>query len=548
MPTLTTAQATVDSLLAHGIGKVYAVPGVHNDPLFDAFYHVRDRLRVIHARTEQGAAYMALGAALASGEPQVFSVVPGPGLLNASTALLTAHAMSAPVVGLIGQIPNDSIDRGLGHLHELHDQLGLARHIVKHARRIRAPFEAPAAVAEAIAIALSGRRGPVMVECAMDMWNRGGPVGEPEVRAPLRTPIDRAAVAKAAALLAGSKRPLIVVGGGAKDASAEVIALAEMLEAPVFSFRAGHDVVPTAHRLAMNFPVGRRLWADADVVLGIGSRMLLQQEMWGTDDDLAIIRIDIDPDAPARLRPPAVAVVGDAADALRELLQVLPAAARGHAARASREPELRAHRAWLADRLATLQPQMDFLRAIRAALPDDGIFVEDVTQMGFAGRLAFPVTRARTYLSAGSQDNLGWAYATALGAKAAQPERAVVAVCGDGGFMYHAMELATAVHHGIAAVAVVFDNGCFGNVKLLQEQQWGGRLIANELSNPDFVQLARSFGVAAFRATTPPELERTLREALALGKPALVHVPCGEMSSPWDMILMPRVRGAGRGS
>ncbi len=547
MRTLTTAQATVESLLAHGVRSVYAVPGVHNDPLFDAFYHVRDRLRVVHARTEQGAAYMALGAALATGEPQVLSVVPGPGLLNASTALLTAHAMSAPVVGLVGQIPNDDIDRGLGHLHELHDQLGLARHIVKHAQRIRAPFEAPTVMAEAFAAALSARRGPVMVECAIDMWNCSGTVGEPEVRAPLRAPVDGAAIAKAAALLAGSKRPLIAVGGGAKDAGAEVAALAEMLEAPVFSFRAGRDVVPSAHRLAMNFPVGHRLWADADVVLAVGSRMLFQQQMWGADDDLAIIRIDIDPDAPARWRPPAAAVVADAADALRELLRVLPAAIAERGARASREAELAAHRAWLADRLAKLEPQMDFLHAIRAALPDDGIFVEDVTQLGFAGRLAFPVTRPRTYFSAGSQDNLGWAYATALGAKAAQPERAVVAVCGDGGFMYHVMELATAVRHGIAAVAVVFDNGCFGNVKLLQEQQWGGRLIANDLTNPDFVALAQSFGVAAFCATTAPELERALRDAFALGKPALVHVPCGEMASPWDMILMPRVRGAGRG-
>lgn len=545
MRTLTTARATVESLLAHGIGTVYAVPGVHNDPLFDAFYHVRDRLRVIHARTEHGAAYMALGAALATGEPQVFAAVPGPGLLNASSALLTARAMSAPVIGLIGQIPNSDIDRGLGHLHELHDQVGLVRHIARYAERIRAPFEAPTIVAEAFHRALSGRRGPAIVECAMDIWNRSGPVGEPQVRAPVRPPIDREAIAQAAALLAGSKRPLLVVGGGAKDASAEVIALAQMLEAPVFAFRAGRDVVPSAHRLAVNFPIGQRLWAEADVVLGIGTRMLLQQQTWGTDEALALIRIDVDPDEPSRLRAPAVAVVGDSADALRALLQVLPAMLGEHSPRASREAELSMHRAWLGERLAKLQPQMDFLHAIRAALPDDGIVVEDVTQMGFAGRLAFPVTGPRTYLSAGSQDNLGWAWATALGAKAAQPGKAVVAICGDGGFMYHVMELATAVHHGIAAVAVVFDNQCFGNVRLLQNQRWGGRLIASDLTNPDFGQLARSFGVAAFRAGTASELEHALREALALGAPALVHVPCGEMPSPWDMIHMPRVRGPG---
>lgn len=539
MRTLTTAQATVESLLAHGIDAVYGVPGVHNDPLFDAFYHVRDRLRVIHTRTEHGAAYMALGASLATNLPQVFSVVPGPGLLNASTALLTARSMWAPLIGLVGQIPNEHIDRGLGHLHELHDQPGLARHFAKFTARIRAPFEAPALVAQAFEAALSGRRGPAIVECAMDVWNRAAPVPEPAVRTVAKPPVDAAQVARAAQQLAHAQRPLIVVGGGARDAGAEVLALAELLEAPVLSYRAGRDIVPSTHRLAVNFTIGHRLWREADLVLGIGTRMFLQQDMWGVDRDLAIIRIDIDPDEPARYVRPAVALVGDSVQVLRALLDALRA---DPGRRASRAEELQTHREWLAERLARLQPQMDFLRAMRAALPEDGIFVEDVTQLGFAARLAFPVAQPRTFLSAGSQDNLGWAYATALGAKAARPGKAVIAVCGDGGFLYHATELATAAHHRIAAVAIVFDNQSFGNVRRLQADHWGGRLIACELTNPDFCRFAESFGVASFRAHTPAELERSLKAALALDAPALVHVPCGEMPSPWDMILMPRVR------
>ena len=150
MPRLTTAEATVETLLCHGIDTVYALPGLHHDPLFDAFYHAgannaEGRLRVIHPRHEQTAAYMALGAALATGKPQVFAVVPGPGMLNAGAALLTAYGMNAPVIGLIGQIPQADIDRGHGHLHEIHDQLGLLRHITKWAERIRSPQEAPAA-------------------------------------------------------------------------------------------------------------------------------------------------------------------------------------------------------------------------------------------------------------------------------------------------------------------------------------------------------------------------------------------------------------------
>ena len=164
MPRLSTAEATVETLLRHGLDTVYALPGLHQDPLFDAFYHAADRLRVIHPRHEQTAAYMALGAALATGKPQAFGVVPGPGLLNAGAAILTAYGMNAPLIGLIGQIPQADIDKGHGHLHEIHDQLGLMRHITKWAERIRSPQEAPTLVSQAIWQATSGRQRPVALE------------------------------------------------------------------------------------------------------------------------------------------------------------------------------------------------------------------------------------------------------------------------------------------------------------------------------------------------------------------------------------------------
>jgi acetolactate synthase-1/2/3 large subunit len=180
---------------------------------------------------------------------------------------------------------------------------------------------------------------------------------------------------------------------------------------------------------------------------------------------------------------------------------------------------------------------------MRNALPDNGVFVDEVTQLGFAARLAFPVYAPRTFLSAGYQDSLGWGYGTALGAKAARPDLPVLAIAGDGGIMYQIGELATAAHHNLAVVLVVFDNGLFGNVRVFQREHFGSRFIASDLTNPDFARLAETFGVAGFRAKTPGELEKALGEAFALGKPALVHVPVGEMPSPWDMIFMPRVRG-----
>lgn len=539
MQRMTTAEAVVATLALHGVDTVYGVPGVHNDPLFDALYGARNQVRMLHARHEQTGAYMALGAALATGRVQTYAAVPGPGVLNTAAALLTAWGMEAPVVALAGQIPAHAIDRGYGHLHELPDQIGLLRHMTKYAERIAGPHEASAKVAEAVQAALSGRRRPVALECAIDVWGVRGPVAIAAPMAPLMPEVDPEAVEAAARILGRARRPLIVVGGGALEASAEVLQLAEMLEAPVVSYRRGRGVLPTSHRLAVNYPVGRRLWETADVVFGVGTRLYYPQSQWGMDAGLQVVRLDVDPEEPGRYRRPACAVVGDAAAGLRALLGRLP----GHCGvRESREAELAGHRGWLAERLEQLEPQMGFLRAMRAALPDDGLLVDEVTQMGFAARLAFPVEAPRRFFS-GYQDNLGYGYGTALGVAAACPGRAVLSIAGDGGFGYQAFELATAKRHGLPVVVVVFDDGHFGNVKRIQQQVWGGREIGNDLANPDFVRFAESFGVAAYRAEDAAGLEARLREAFALGGPALVHVPVGEMPSIWDLIMMPGVRG-----
>jgi acetolactate synthase I/II/III large subunit len=537
MPHMRTADAVIESLIRHGIDTLYALPGVHNDHLFDAAFRAAEKFRVIHPRHEQTAAYMALGAALVTGKPQAFAVVPGPGILNASAALLTAYGMNAPVIAIAGQIPSFAIDRGFGHLHEIHDQLGLLCHITKHAARIRAPHEAPALVTEAVHAVTSGKPGPVALECAIDTWGMTGAVEFPDVVAPAPPPVDVEAVKRAAQLLGNAERPLIVVGGGALNAGAEVQAVAETLQAPVSSFRRGRGVIPTSHPLAVSFTEGHALWKNADAVLAIGTRLYWQQSVWGVDDTLPIVRLDIDAEEINRFRRPACALIGDAATVLRALLAELPAGKR------NRAEELAQVRNAFEQRLARQEPPMSFLRAIRAALPDDGIYVEEVTQVGFASRLAFPVHAPRTFLSPGYQDTLGWGYGTALGAQAASPGRKVVLATGDGGFMFQSAELATAMRHNLPVVVVVFDDGAFGNVRRIQEQQYGNRLIACDLTNPDFVKFAESFGMTAFRATTPDELERTLRQAFTLNAPALVHVPVGPMPSPWDMILLPRIRG-----
>jgi acetolactate synthase-1/2/3 large subunit len=236
-----------------------------------------------------------------------------------------------------------------------------------------------------------------------------------------------------------------------------------------------------------------------------------------------------------------VSLIGDAAAILRQLLHVLPT---HNAGRPSRADEMRERHARLNARFEKLAPQRALLDAIRTELPEEGIFVDEVTQIGFVARLAFPVYRPRTFLSPGYQDNLGWGYATALGVQHARPEVPVVAISGDGGFMFTANELATAVRHRIPLVAVVFSDGAFGNVRRIQAEQYSNRLIACDLANPDFLRFAESFGARAERAKDPAGLRAALKRGFARRDgPTIIEVPVGPMPSPWEFIHMPKARG-----
>ena len=539
--TMTAAEAVIATLIGHGLDTIYALPGVQNDFLFEALFGAQDRLRTVHTRHEQGAAYMALGAALATGKAAAFAVVPGPGLLNAGAALLTAYGMNAPVLGLIGQIPDADIGRGLGQLHEIRDQGGIIKRLVDHSTLIRKPEQASRATALAMRAMQSGRPGPAVLECAIDVWGKSGPV---TLQAPLPVPatkIDHGAIRKAAKLLGAAKRPLIICGGGAQGASAEVTALSAMLQAPVLGFRRGRGVLDARDPLSVTLPLGHNLWAEADVVLAVGTRLLIQLRQWGIDRALKIVRVDADPEEHGRLHKPAVALTGDAAPILQSLLTELPA---HNSKRASRQAEMQERQAAWRQRLEKIAPQIAFLEAIRAELPEDGIFVDEVTQMGFAARIAFPVYKPRTFLSPGYQDPLGWGFATALGAQHARPDVPVVAISGDGGFMFTATEMATAIRHRIPLVTIVFNDGAFGNVRRIQQERFGNRLIGSDLANPDFVAFGKSFGAEAVRAKNPGELRQALRHAFAhRDGPTLIEVPVGPFPSPWEFIHMPKVRG-----
>lgn len=534
MARMTGGEAIVDSLLRHGIDTVFGLPGVQTYGLFDAFARASNRLRLINARHEQGTAYMALGYACATGRPAAFAVVPGPGVLNTTAALATAWSVNAPVLCLTGQVPGPMIGRLRGQLHELPDQLATMRTLVKWADRIEHPNHAPLQVARAFQEMQSGRRGPVSLEMPLDQFSSAGEVTpmDPLPLFPNPTP-DPEKIATLAKLLNAAKAPMIWVGGGAQHASAEILALAERTGAPVVSFRGGRGIVDDRHPLGLTIPAAYKLWPETDLLIGFGTRLDVPFARWGTmPPGIKVARIDIDPAEMRRLKVD-IGIVADSADAARTLTDA--ATAGGNAARAA---TIAGAKASTAADVQKVQPQMSFLTAIREAMPEDGIFCDEMTQVGYVSWFGFPFHQPRTLVTSGFSGTLGAGFPTALGVKVAHPDRAVVSVTGDGGFLFGASELATAVQYGINLVTVLFNNSAYGNVMRDQKRIFDGRDSGSKLTNPDFSLYAKSFGVPFWRATDADSLRKAVSEAVAARSPALVEVitDISQETAPWAFI------------
>ena len=540
MTTMTGGEAIVSGLVAHGVDTVFGLPGAQVYGLFDAFHQAQ--LKVVGARHEQACGYMAFGYARASGRPGVFSVVPGPGVLNAGAALLTAFGCNEPVLCLTGQVPTGYLGRGRGHLHEMPDQLATLRSFVKWAERIEYPDSAPTLVSRAFQEMLSGRRGPAALEMPWDVFTQKAETSAAKPLGPFTPPQpDPDRIAKAAALIAGAKAPMIFVGAGAIEARDEILELAEMIDAPVVAFRSGRGILSNAHELGLTMAAAYKLWPTTDLMIGIGTRMELPTTFrWPfKPDGLKSIRIDIDPVEMRRLIVDA-GIVADAKAGTAALAAAVSKA--GYRKTAGRRAIIREASAASLQEIQRVQPQMAYLNVLRAVLPHDAIVTDELSQVGFASWYGFPVYEPRTFITSGYQGTLGAGFPTALGAKVAHPDRPVVAITGDGGFMFAVQELATAVQYNIGVVTLVFNNNAYGNVRRDQRERFDGRVVASDLVNPDFVRLAESFGVAASKVTSPDQFKSALETALAHGGPYLIdiEIPRDSEVSPWAFIHPPK--------
>jgi acetolactate synthase-1/2/3 large subunit len=539
---ITGGEAMLRAAVANGIDTIFGLPGAQVYPLFDAIYRSPD-VKAIISRHEQGAGYMAYGYSAATGRPGAFAVVPGPGILNASAALCTALGCNKPVLCMTGQVMSEFLGQGRGHLHELPDQLATLSSIVKHADRIEDPANTSAQMNEAFRQMQSGRPGPASIEMCWDTMARSWDV---EI-GPGNDTIDRPAVnedeiSDAADLISGAKNIMIMCGGGAQHAIVEIRELAEMLGASVTAFRSGRGVVSEDSDWGVSCAAAQLLWPDTDLLIGIGSRLEMQYMRWESmahyidrppEGGAKLIRIDIDPQEMQRFKPD-VAVIADATDGTRALIEI--AGKKGF--KTGDLARIAEAKAQARKNIVEIQPQMSYLDTIREVLPRDGYFVEELCQVGFTSNFGFEVYEPRTYITTGYQGTLGFGFPTAIGVKAAMPDRAVVSIIGDGGFMFGMPELASAAQHDIGLITIVFNNSSFGNVRRDQQEKYEGHLIGADLDNPDFVKLAESFGVAGYRVESPDELKPALVKAIDEDKPAIIEVSIekGSETSPWKYI------------
>jgi len=542
--------ALARQLAREGIRHIFGVPGVQLDYAVDGLARLPEAERISYwnTRHEQATSYMADGYSRSTGRIGVCMVVPGPGLLNALAGVSTAYACSSRVLCLAGQIPSNAIGLGLGLLHEIPDQSRILATLTKWSARAESPQQVPQLVHEAVRQLRSGRPRPVGLEVPPDVLQATAevslldPVQHDEPLQP-----DAALIKRAAELLSSAERPLIYAGGGAVagNASQPLRALAELLECPVVMSPNGRGALDDRHPLALTWLAGRAALAEADLVLGVGSRFLNGQDQLTLAPGARCILLNAEPNDLGGPRHPEVAILGDAALGLTGMRDELARTVTG------RQPwlDLDHVRHWAEDLQSQVEPQYSWVRSLRASLPEDGVLVNEFTQVGYLSQAAFPVYHPRSYISPGYQGTLGYGFPTALGARVANPDKAVLSISGDGGFGWGLSELSTARKFGIGLVTVVFNDQAYGNVRRAQAEQFGGRILGSELLNPDFVELAESFGVRGARATTPGELEGLLRETLGSpnAEPVLIDVPVGVMPQPFRRLRetpVPRLRTA----
>lgn len=539
MAKMSGGEALVKSLVREGVEVVFGIPGIHVSGIVTA---LRDEpsIRMVTTRHEAGAAHMADGYARASGKPGVVLVVPGAGLYNAASGLATAFARSSPVLAIAGQIPRGQIGKNIGTYHEVADQPSVVRPVTKWQRQVLRPREIPDAVCEAFRQMRTGRPRPVLLEIPPE-------AGVEQEEVVLRNPVKHTRIVPsqehlwgAAHVIARSRLPLIFAGGGVALSGAEeaLLALVEATNIPVITSAGGKGAIPDRHPLCYGSclsPAGERpemnqlfdVMQSADVVIGIGTRFSLGNP---AGESSTLININIDDADLTRVQSNTIPLHGDARATIDALLDCLVES--GARNRPSPAAAVKAARRLIAYHdIRHKEPQYPILDAMRKSIPEDAFIVWDSTKFGYYARTHYQVNCPKTFIDSGYSFNLGFSFPSAMGVKVARPDRPVVSIIGDGGFMFYSSELSTAVKYGINTTTVVFRDDSYGNVAYDLDEFFAGT-YGTDLLNPDLVKFAEAFGAVGMRTDDPLELGMLLSRALACQAPVIIDVPVADLPLP----------------
>ena len=530
---LTCADAIVNFLADQGVRKIFSLPGSHIGALCDSVYR-HQLIDLVTVRHEQGCGFMAMGYAKSTGKVGVCMVIPGPGLMNIAGALATAYACNAQILCITGQIDSKWIDRRLGLLHEVYDQLNLFRSVTKWVGRINSPEETLPVLHQAFLHLYSGRPGPVVVEIPVDIAGVAAHIKTVPSK-DISTPIpSEQALNQAVNLLSQSCKPLIIAGGGAWNAKEALLKVAEKLQAPVILTANSRGLISDHYPLSAHLFAGKCLWLQADVLLAVGTRLQVPFTRWGKSERMKIVRIDIDFSQITIPELPEVALHGDANRTLSALSSRLE-----HSSVISSNSNniLTVLRQRIEAQLLTIEPQASFCQAIHEALAENAFIAIDSTQVGYFAIYGLNLEPSRHLLTSGYQGTLGCAFPIAVGAKIAYQNRQVVAITGDGGFLLNAQELSTAVQQRLNVVTIVFNDGAYGELRRMQEDFYNSRIIGSELVNPDFVKFAQSFGAKGYRVESPKALKEALQKSFQESLPVVIEVPVGSMPNLSNAIL-----------
>ena len=525
--TITCGEATIRLLAKYGIDVVFGIPGVHTLE-FCAGLGEDGPIQHIQVRNEQGAGFMAEGYARATGKPAVALVISGPGVTNAATAIGQAWADSLPVILLSAEAASYTIGKGWGVLHEVTEQKAVTGPLTALSATAHKPEDVPELLAQAFSIFSSARPRPVHISVPIDVQAMPTDGDWEPVELPSRPYPDPTVIDQAASLLVKAKRPVIIVGGGAVDASPEIRQLCEQLNAVVIASTAGKGIVADDHPLSLSGstvrPEVQQFIPTADVVLAIGTEISETDSFVERLDILGkLIRVDLDPRKINDFYPADIGIVADSKASAKALLDALDGVS-SQAERVETEQLVSDVREQISENMSDSERQhIKLLAGLRECISDDTIIAGDACQLVYTGAFAMPVRQPRTWFYPAGYCALGCALPNAIGALSALPGQPLVVLAGDGGFMFTVQELMVAAELELSLPIIIWENG---GLKQIQDDMRNGGFprVGVDGINPDFALLAKSMRCHAEGPHSMAEFQDAVRSALSADRPTVITV------------------------